>query len=197
MEKMNIHQKIVEVRKSIDGFHKDGESYKYKYVTGNQVLGKIKEKLDEFGIIIVPMISETKHDVFNYSVKNQNKTDFIVSGIIAYRWINADDPKDYLEIPFYFAGQQDDISKAFGSGLTYSERYHLLKVLSVPTDNDDPDSRDTSGKTSINHLDEAMKLWKENGGTVEQWEEWYKDKTQYSPEQVLYILNKKLEAKQK
>ena len=197
MEKLNIHQKIVEVRKSIQGFHKDGESFKYKYVTGNQVLGKIKEKLDELGIIIVPVISETKHEVFNYKAKGQDKTDFIVSGVIAYKWINADDPKDYLEIPFYFAGQQDDISKAFGSGLTYSERYHLLKVLSVPTDSDDPDARDTSGKTSINHLDEAVKLWKESGGTPEQWDEWYQKNSQYNDEQIYYILKKKLELKGK
>ena len=195
---MNIHQKIVEIRKTIDGFHKDGDSYKYKYVTGNQVLGKIKEKLDELGVLIIPSVGETKHEVFNYKdAKGKEKTDFIVTGTISYRWINAEDPKDFLEVPFYFAGQQDDISKAFGSGLTYSERYHLLKALSVPTDSDDPDARDTSGKSSINHLDEALKLWKDNGGTPEQWDEWYKDKTQYSPEQVLYILNKKLEAKQK
>ena len=42
-------------------------------------------------------------------------------------------------VSFEYYGQQNDISKAFGSALTYSERYLLLKSLGAPTDEDDPD----------------------------------------------------------
>ncbi|WP_207559116.1 ERF family protein, partial [Geobacillus thermoleovorans] len=78
--------------------------------------------------------------------RERPKTDFVVTGDMKYVWINADDPSDRIEIPWQYMGQQDDISKAFGSALTYTERYFLMKFFSVPTDEDDPDARDTKEK---------------------------------------------------
>ena len=53
---------------------------------------------------------------------------------LTYIWINADKPEEQLEIPFYAVGQQDDVSKAHGTGLTYAERYfneisQLMKMM--------------------------------------------------------------------
>lgn len=151
---MNLHQKLVEVRKSIDGFTKDSKSFNYSYVSGSQVLSKIQDKMNELGVLLVPKISDQMFQTYDYQVYDKNsksmkdKTDFIVHGTMSYTWMNADDPADALEIPFYYTGQQDDISKAFGSGLTYSERYFLLKFFNLPTDDADPDAQDTSGRTS-------------------------------------------------
>lgn len=150
---MNLHQKLVEVRKSIDGFTKDAKSFNYSYVSGSQVLSKIQGKMNELGVLLVPKISDQMFQTYDYQVYNKNtksmvdKTDFIVQGNMSYTWINAEEPTDVLEIPFYYTGQQDDISKAFGSGLTYSERYFLLKFFNLPTDDADPDGKDTSGRT--------------------------------------------------
>jgi hypothetical protein len=158
---MNLHQKIVEVRKSIDGFTKDSKSFNYSYVSGTQVLSKIQEKMNELGILLVPKITDQSFQTYDYQVYNKNtktmvdKTDFIVHGNMSYTWINAEEPSDILEIPFYYTGQQDDISKAFGSGLTYTERYFLLKFFNLPTDDADPDARDTTGRTSGNKSSKA------------------------------------------
>src|SRR5699024_10474530 len=46
-----------------------------------------------------------------------------------------------LEVPFYSVGQQDDVSKAHGTGLTYAERYFLMKFFNIPTDEDDADAK--------------------------------------------------------
>lgn len=146
---MNLHQKLVEVRKSIDGFTKDAKSFNYSYVSGSQVLSKIQSKMNELGVLLVPKIENQEFQTYDYQDKKGNdKTDFIVHGIMSYTWMNADDPADKMEIPFYYTGQQDDISKAFGSGLTYSERYFLLKFFNLPTDDADPDAKDTSGRSS-------------------------------------------------
>ena len=51
-----------------------------------------------------------------------------------------------------FRSQQNDISKAFGSALTYSERYLLLKSLGAPTDEDDPDKTTEDKKGSKSRL---------------------------------------------
>ncbi|MED3974553.1 ERF family protein [Priestia megaterium] len=142
----NIYQKLVAIRKTIDAFTKDSESFGYSYVSGSQVLHKIKDKMDELEVVLMPQVLNQHHETFDYVAKGKEKTDFIVTGDMKYVWVNAENPEDKIEIPWQFMGQQDDISKAFGSGLTYSERYFLLKFFGVPTDSDDPDGKDTSGK---------------------------------------------------
>lgn len=151
--KLNLYQKLVEIRKSIDVFKKDTQGFGYSYVSGSQVLGKIKNKMDELQILLIPEVLNQKHETFDYKVwdkeqkKEKEKTDFIVTADMKYVWVNAENPEERIGIPWQTMGQQDDISKAFGSGLTYSERYFLLKFFGVPTDEEDPDARDTRGKS--------------------------------------------------
>ena len=145
---MNLFEKIVELKKRTEGFYKDTKSFSYNYVSGSQILDKITPVMNELGLLFLPKSathrSWEKHDYKN--AKNQEKTDFIVDGDLVYCWVNAEKPNEVWEIPFQYYGAQDDISKAFGSALTYSERYLLLKSLGLPTDEDDPDSKNTSEK---------------------------------------------------
>lgn len=141
---MNVYQKIIEVKKVVKNFLKDAETSgkgSYTYTSGSQILSAIKEKMEEIGLLFLPV--ETVHrgwTTFNYKNSyGDDKTDFIVEGELFYEWINAEEPTDRQRVSFEYYGQQNDISKAFGSALTYSERYLLLKSLGAPTDEDDPD----------------------------------------------------------
>lgn len=139
---MNLYQKIVEVRKIAEGFSKDGKSYSYNYVTGNQVLGKIKDKMNELNLLLFPSTKIGEHHTHAYKTsKGKDVLDFVVKGEMSYTWINGDEPAEREVISWAYYGQQDDISKAYGSALTYSERYFLLKCLGLPTDEDDPDAK--------------------------------------------------------
>lgn len=138
---LNIYQKIVEIRKTVNCFSKDGSGHNYKYVTGSQVLGKIKNKMDELGVVLEPHLLNQNHHTHTYKTKYGEATDFVITGDMKMIWINADDPVDRSEVHWQFAGQQDDISQALGSGLTYTERYFLLKYFGAPTDEDDPDAK--------------------------------------------------------
>lgn len=145
----NVIQKIIECRKVIDKVVKDTKGYGYSYVSGSQLLEKIRPVMDEIGLFLQVETENVIWTTFDYkNGKGEDKTDFIVTGEVKYTWINAEDPADKLINNFTIMGQQDDISKAFGSGLTYAERYFILKTLQAPTDTDDPDSRDTRGKYS-------------------------------------------------
>lgn len=144
---MNLYQKIVAVRKSVGNLTKDGQSHGYSYVSGNQILTSIKDKMNDLNLLLIPSAIDGKHETYDYVTKyKKDKTDFIVSGTMTYTWINGDNPDERLEVPWFYFGQMDDISKAFGSALTYSERYFLLKVLGLPTDGDDPDARQPEPK---------------------------------------------------
>lgn len=139
---MNIYQKIVDIRKTIDVFVKDQKGYNYDYVSGSQVLGKIKSKMDELGVVLEQHLINHSYVKHEYKDKyNKDKIDFIVTGEMKMIWVNADDPADRAVVSWQMLGQQDEISKALGSGLTYAERYFLLKYFGVPTDKDDPDAK--------------------------------------------------------
>lgn len=171
---MNLHQKLVEIRKEIDVFSKDTKGFNYSYVSGSQVLGKIQEKMNELGVILYPEMKELEHSTFDYQQWNKNrkemedKTDFVISGDMKYVWQNAENPEEKIEIDWNIYGQQDDISKAYGSALTYSERYFLLKFFNAPTDDDDPDTRQgaskkaTGNKASTKQLDFINNLLERN-----------------------------------
>ncbi|MBX4259785.1 ERF family protein (plasmid) [Clostridium estertheticum] len=153
MDKLNIFQKIVEVRKSITGFSKDTKSFGFDYVSGSQILSKIKAKMDEMQLLLIPSVDySTVHwEKHNYvTAKGKESMDFIVTFKLTYTWINAEIPTETLVTEWLALGQQtDDISKAVGTALTYNERYYLLKILGLPTDEDDADSKEpTGGKKS-------------------------------------------------
>jgi len=143
---MNLYQKIVEVRKVAEKFNKDKKSYGYEYVSGNQILNKIRDKMNELNLLLIPSTKLGEHHTHEYiTAKGKDAIDFIVSGEMSYTWINGDKPDETLAVEWAYYGQQDDISKAYGSALTYSERYFLLKCLGLPTDEDDPDAKVTNG----------------------------------------------------
>lgn len=140
-EKMNLFQKIADVRANIDGFTKDTEGYQYSYVSGSQVLHKIRAKMEEHNLLFMPTIQSAEYKEIEVMVKGKKKPNILVAADLKYTWINGDKPEERFEMPFYAIGHQDDASKALGTALTYSERYLLLKMFNIPTDEDDADAK--------------------------------------------------------
>jgi hypothetical protein len=139
---LNLYQKIVQVRMIAEGFSKDKSSFNYSYVSGNQVLGKIKDKMNELNLLLFPSTKVGEHHTHAYkTAKGKDALDFVLKGEMSYTWINGDNPSERETVTWAYYGQQDEISKAYGSALTYSERYYLLKSLGLPTDEDDPDAK--------------------------------------------------------
>lgn len=147
---MNVYQKLNLLRGEVSGFSRDGanKGLSYTYTTASQIFAKTKQLMVDNGLVLVPLSTEHRSSYqFDYTTSSgKSMTDFIVEGKLSYALVNVDDPSDRHIIDWQYYGQQDDISKAFGSALTYSERYILLKLLGLPTDEDDPDNTDTSGK---------------------------------------------------
>lgn len=140
-EKMNLFQKIADVKANIDGFTKDTKGYQYTYVSGSQVLHKIRAKMVEHNLLFLPTIENAEYKEIEVMVKGKMKPNILVSVDLKYTWINADNPDERFEMPFYAVGHQDDASKALGTALTYSERYLLMKMFNIPTDEDDADAK--------------------------------------------------------
>ena len=136
---LNIHQKLIAIRKAAPYLKQDTKGYNYTYASGTTVLGHLKSKMDELSVLLVPSIIEFEARLMPIKEKGTITEKPTVVCKMLMTWIDADNPKDSLEVPWSCFGTQDDISKAFGSALTYAERYFLLKFFNIPTDKDDPD----------------------------------------------------------
>lgn len=205
--KLNLYQKIVEVRKIAEGFSKDKSSYNYSYVSGNQVLSKIKDKMNELNLLLFPSTTMGEHHTHAYKTKKgKDVIDFVVKGEASYTWINGDEPSEREVISWAYYGQQDDISKAYGSALTYSERYFLLKCLGLPTDEDDPDAKPEKGEpqqqsnkksaepTNESKVATLKAKWNSLAGSLEGFDDFYDKqlKLGYNETQMDVFLTKKL-----
>ncbi|AXZ23727.1 ERF family protein [Staphylococcus warneri] len=147
-EQLNLYQKIADVKANIDGFTKDTKGYNYSYVSGSQVLHRIRNKMIEHNLLLVPY---TEHEEVTETKNAKGKPEHIVKLKLTYKWINADKPQEILEVPFFAIGQQDDVSKAHGTALTYAERYFLMKFFNIPTDEDDADAKQKQDKYSTSN----------------------------------------------
>lgn len=151
-EELNLYQKIADVKANIEGFTKDTKGYNYSYVSGSQVLHRIRNKMIEHNLLLVPKTSDENYkqiEVTRFNKKASREvttSEFVVEMKLTYLWINADKPEEQLEVNFYSVGQQDDVSKAHGTALTYAERYFLMKFFNIPTDEDDADAKQKQEK---------------------------------------------------
>lgn len=163
-QELNLFQKIADVKANINGFTKDAKSYNYSYVSGSQVLHRIRNKMIENNLLLVPKTSEENYkqiDVTRFNKKAGREittSEFIVEMKLTYVWINADKPEEQFEVTFYAVGQQDDVSKAHGTALTYAERYFLMKFFNIPTDEDDADAKQKQEKYSKPNVQKVGEL---------------------------------------
>ncbi|MEJ7142254.1 ERF family protein, partial [Staphylococcus capitis] len=59
-EQLNLYQKIADVKANIDGFTKDTKGYNYSYVSGSQVLHRIRKKMIEHNLLLVSNTTNEK-----------------------------------------------------------------------------------------------------------------------------------------
>lgn len=140
-EKKNLYQKIADVKANIADFTKDTKGYNYDYVSGSQILHKIRSKMEENQLLLFPSIKDTRYAHITVLVKGKEKPNILVEMDMTYTFLNTENPEEKLEVPFFAIGHQDDASKAYGTALTYAERYFLLKFFNIPTDEDDADAK--------------------------------------------------------
>ncbi len=151
-ETLNIYQKLAKIRKQVEVVQKNKSGFNYRYVTDDELLAKITGFMDKYGLSLVPSIVQdtmeyeqyhylkTKLDKSTKQPYEEHNNEIIVSADMVFTWVNNENPDERVEVPWVIIGQQADSSQAFGSGLTYSMRYFLLKFFSVATPEDDVDN---------------------------------------------------------
>lgn len=145
-KRLNIYQKLAKIRRQVEVVQKNKSGFGYRYVTDDELLSKITGTMDKLGVSLIPQIMNSSLEVLPYTYqktkngKQETVNEILVKADMAFKWVNDEDPSEFITVPWALVGQQADASQSFGSGLTYVYRYFLLKYFGVSTVDDDPDN---------------------------------------------------------
>ncbi len=148
---LNIYQKLAKIGESVEVMQKNTKAYGYNYVKEEDILAKITGLMKKYEISLIPGICHgtLKVEPYHYlktkvtnkgEVIEEHVNEVLVSADTTWTWVNNAMPDEQITVSWTMVGQQSDASQSFGSGLTYSSRYFLLKYFNVATSNDDPDN---------------------------------------------------------
>lgn len=140
-KQLTLDEKLMKLKESVSIMQKDADGHGYKYVTEESILLAINNKMIELGVKLTPKFKDGTlySEVVNYqNAKGQPKTDVLVRSEMQFIWKDIYTKEEEI-VDWALLGQQADASQALGSGLTYANRYFLLKYFNVATSIDDPD----------------------------------------------------------
>ena len=144
LNKMNLYQRINEVRKSINYVQKDktvstGSGGGYKAVTHDQVTGMVREHMVKHGIISYPVFVESLSNPKEVNSAMEIAKQFRYEATYDIVFVNADEPSDFLTIRIQ-AHAMDNADKAPGKALSYAKKYAILKLFEIETGESDESS---------------------------------------------------------
>ena len=146
---MNIYEKLSAVTMELQtvakglfvetGKDKSGRPKGYNAVSERDILDAVK-----------PL--ESKHKVYSFPVSREilesamlenetqygKKTTFFSRIKTVYRFVNAEQPEEYVETTVFSEGM-DSQDKGSGKAMTYGDKYALMKMYKIST-GDDPDA---------------------------------------------------------
>ena len=156
-EKLNIYQKLVGIQNELTYVAKNlsvgvGKS-SYKAVGEADVLKAVKPLEAKYGVYSYPSsrrIVESavlENEATDYNNNKVIKKSFFERIETVYRFVNVDNPSEYIEITSYGDGI-DTGDKSVGKACTYADKYALLKAYKIIT-GDDPDQDESQSYTGF------------------------------------------------
>jgi hypothetical protein len=141
-EKLNLIQKLAKIRSIADVAVKDKRGYNYSYAELTQILAQVKAGMKKYGISLIPMITPETSEVSQLITINskftktgepyeQKTTEMLYCADMVFRWVDDENPEDFLDVPWVVTGSQADPSQAFGSAMTYCTRYFLTNFFQI------------------------------------------------------------------
>lgn len=146
-EVLNIHQKILKIANAAGVLRKSKKSFNYSYVPEEEIQALVTAGMQKYGVMLYQQVVPGTLKTTFYTYQKYDKkaecnvpvNEVIVTADTIYTWVNADDPREVIIIPWILIGQMADASQAFGAGETYCNRYFLMKSLQLATTESDPD----------------------------------------------------------
>lgn len=166
-ENLNLIQKLAKIRAISDVVSKEKRGYNYSYADITSILAKITAGMKKYGVSLIPQVVPNTAEVIQNVVTNtkfdktgkaydNTITEMLVKADMVFRWINDDNPEEFIDVPWFVTGSQSDPSQAFGSGLTYCTRYFLTSYFQIAQSDSDVDAYRSKQKVAAESEDKAI-----------------------------------------
>ena len=142
---MNIYQKLAAITAEMAIVAKNlnvetGKGKSYKAVSERDILDNVKPMEEKHGVYSYPVVRETvESERLETETQYGTKTTFYTRIKTVYRFVNVDDPTDFIETVTFSVGL-DSGDKGDGKAMTYGDKYALMKAYKIST-GDDPDQQ--------------------------------------------------------
>lgn len=140
---MNIFQKLAAITADLQTVAKNltvstGKN-SYKAVSERDIIDAVKPLEAKHGVYSYPVSRETLESerLESESYDGKTKTTFFTRIKTTYRFVNVEDPQDFIETVVFSVGL-DSGDKGDGKAMTYGDKYALMKAYKIST-GDDPD----------------------------------------------------------
>lgn len=161
MENMNIFQRMAKITAELAPVAKNlivqqTKTSSYKAVAERDIIDAVKPFEEKYGVYSYPadrkiIESHVLESESEYNGKVTRKTTFMTRMETVYRFVNIDNPEDYMETTVFSEGI-DTQDKGSGKGMTYGDKYALMKCYKIST-GEDPDqeaSKDEGYRKTVN-----------------------------------------------
>lgn len=147
MSALNIHQRMAAITAELQTVAKNlnvetSKGKGYKAVSERDVIDAVKPLEAKHGVYSYPasrrvLESSALESENEYNGRVTKKTTFFERIETVYRFVNTDDPTDFIETTTFAEGI-DSQDKGSGKAMTYADKYALMKAYKIST-GDDPD----------------------------------------------------------
>ena len=151
---MNIFQKMSAITAELQTVAKNltvqtTKTSSYKAVSERDIIDAVKPLEIKQGVYSYPasrrvLESNLLESESEYNGKVTKKTTFMTRIETVYRFVNVEDPEDYIETTTFAEGI-DSQDKGSGKAMTYGDKYALMKAYKIST-GDDPDQNASEEK---------------------------------------------------
>lgn len=146
----------------------------YKAVGEADVLAAVKPLEEKHGVYSYPysrkiVEADLVTTTSEYQGKVTEKTNRYLRIETVYRFVNIENPDEYIDITTYGDGI-DSQDKAVGKAMTYSDKYALLKAYKIITGEDPDQFKSEEGKTEkkLTNREKVIITAKERGIDVKE-----------------------------
>jgi hypothetical protein len=171
---LNIYQRIHKVMEAVDYVQKSERrvNNQYRFVSHDQVTKIMHKHFVDHGIVMIPSVESYSAVQITVMAKGEKKDSTRTEATISVKFVNIDDPSDFIEAKYVGFGI-DDSDKGIGKAMSYACKYAMLKVFCLETGEADveedqetrqvntPSNRqeDSEEYISKNQVEELIKLF--------------------------------------
>lgn len=166
-EQLNLVQKLAKIRAISDVVSKEKRGYNYTYADITTILANITAGMKKYGVSLIPSVVPGTAEVSQNVVTNtkfdktgkaydSTATEMLVKAEMVFKWVNDENPEEFIEVPWFVTGSQADPSQAFGSGLTYCTRYFLCNYFQIAQSDSDVDTYRSKQKAAEESEEKAI-----------------------------------------